>query len=273
MKICIKCNLEKDENLFYKNVNSCKECYNKANKQYREDHKQQISSYKEKYRKTHKEEIFISNKEYYKNNKKQILKIIKEYYIDNKEEKSKYNKDYYNNNKEEIERYNKEYYKNNKEEILKNVKAYRKNNKKEVAESKNSHDKNRRKIDYAYRLRRNISRTISIGLKKRSFSKNRGSAWSYLNYTPMGLRLHLEAQFNDLGNEWMNWDNYGVYDTNRKTWQIDHIIPQSEFFYISMEDDAFNKCWSLANLRPLETKQNMQDGATRSRHSKSITHD
>jgi hypothetical protein len=72
----------------------------------------------------------------------------------------------------------------------------------------------------------------------------------------------------------MNWDNYGVYkakewdDNNQLTWkwQIDHIIPHSEFLYSSMKDPVFIKCWSLDNLRPYSAKNNCIDGCFRSRH-------
>jgi hypothetical protein len=75
----------------------------------------------------------------------------------------------------------------------------------------------------------------------------------------------------------MNWDNQGVYnaktwnDEDQSTWkwQIDHIIPQSDLPYYSMEDENFKKCWALENLRPLSAKQNVLDGTRRTRHKKS----
>jgi hypothetical protein len=33
-----------------------------------------------------------------------------------------------------------------------------------------------------------------------------------------------------------------------------------------MQDDNFSKCWSLGNLRPLSSKQNLIDGIRRNRH-------
>jgi hypothetical protein len=59
--------------------------------------------------------------------------------------------------------------------------------------------------------------------------------------------LNLEKQFEP----WMNWQNHGVYknwddnDQSTWTWQIDHIIPQSDLPYTSMEDENFKKCWAL----------------------------
>lgn len=38
--------------------------------------------------------------------------------------------------------------------------------------------------------------------------------------------------------------------------------------YTSMEDENFQKCWALSNLRPLSAKQNNSDGVRRIRHKK-----
>jgi hypothetical protein len=74
----------------------------------------------------------------------------------------------------------------------------------------------------------------------------------------------------------MNWDNQGAYnsktwDDNDKStwkWQLDHIIPQSDLPYTSMQDENFKKCWALSNLRPYSAKQNSIDGARGTRHNK-----
>lgn len=72
----------------------------------------------------------------------------------------------------------------------------------------------------------------------------------------------------------MNWNNHGKYDPktwddndpNTWTWQLDHIIPHSEFKYTSTEDEEFKKCWALNNLRPYSAKKNLIDGASKIRH-------
>jgi hypothetical protein len=73
----------------------------------------------------------------------------------------------------------------------------------------------------------------------------------------------------------MNWSNWGKYvkkswdDNDQATWkwQLDHIRPQSDFTCISMEEDSFQQCWALSNLRPYSAKQNNIDGGSRVRHS------
>ena len=76
----------------------------------------------------------------------------------------------------------------------------------------------------------------------------------YLPYSMIELKEHLEKQFEP----WMNWNNHGSVKSDHKTWQIDHIIPQSKFPYTYMSDDNFKKCWALENLQPLEAIANIK---------------
>ena len=48
----------------------------------------------------------------------------------------------------------------------------------------------------------------------------------------------------------MTWDNYGK-------WHIDHIVPRSFFEFTSIEDTEFKYCWSLDNLQPLWSAENI----------------
>jgi hypothetical protein len=124
--------------------------------------------------------------------------------------------------------------------------------------------------DIPFKLKKRISRNIWGILKKNNSNKNGISCVKYLTYTTNELKLHIENQFES----WMRWDNWGRYDDktwndsdqSTWTWQLDHIIPQSDLPYTSMEDDNFKKCWSLNNLRPLSAKQNYLDGINRTRH-------
>jgi transposase-like protein len=121
------------------------------------------------------------------------------------------------------------------------------------------------------RLRKVFSKAIHRELKALLSDEKYISCTQNLPYSIKELKAHLEAQFEP----WMTWDNWGVYnletwkddDQTTWVWHIDHIKPCSEFIYKSMQDEQFQKCWALANLRPLSAKQNVSDGATRIRHS------
>ena len=105
------------------------------------------------------------------------------------------------------------------------------------------------------KLRRSISSAVYSALK---FAKNNLSIFSKLPYSFNDLKVHLESLFEP----WMNWNNYGKYDRNNKTWQLDHIIPQCVLIYHSMDDENFKRCWSLSNLRPLDSYENLLKGKT-----------
>lgn len=54
----------------------------------------------------------------------------------------------------------------------------------------------------------------------------------------------------------MTWENYGVYDENRATWQLDHIIPCASFNLL--EENEQRKCFHYLNYQPLWTLDNIE---------------
>jgi len=122
------------------------------------------------------------------------------------------------------------------------------------------HGLSRRKDYFKYllsdptrRLKLNTSVAVRRALKSRYINKNKESAWDYLPFTATQLKDHLEK----LWESWMNWDNYGGrLNEPRKTWHLDHIVPQNNFNFTSMNDPQFIECWSLSNLRPLDKHEN-----------------
>ncbi len=135
--------------------------------------------------------------------------------------------------------------------------------------------KNRRKNDPIYRLMRSMSIQVYLMLKGKKAGK---STEKLLPFTKEQLKEHIEKWFKEPGNEWMNWENQGVYnpktwdhggkieDKSTWKWQLDHKKPISHF-NINIEnpenDPEFQECWDLSNLRPLSAKQNIIDGNRR----------
>jgi len=90
----------------------------------------------------------------------------------------------------------------------------------------------------------NFSRRMRKSLNGIKESKS----WEKLvDYTLEDLVKHLEKQFK-IG---MSWDNYGE-------WHIDHIIPVSSFSFDNVDSEDFKKCWSLTNLQPLWSYENIK---------------
>lgn len=185
------------------------------------------------------------------------LNQINKWNINNIERVKKNYKYWCENNIDKIKEYKKNYGVKNSD-YLKNKKSiYYKNNKSKILKKIYEYYKKRIKNDPAFKLRRMISSRVRQILFKNNTSKNGKSILKYLPYTMQELRQHIESQFEP----WMNWDNYGIYKIDgERTWNVDHVIPQSLLPYDSMEHPNFKKCWAINNLRPLGAIENIKKG-------------
>lgn len=127
----------------------------------------------------------------------------------------------------------------------------------------------KRDTDPEFKLRKTVSGSISKALKTQNSRKN-CSILEKLPYSKNELKIYIESLFEP----WMTWQNWKPYnskawndnDPSTWTWQLDHIIPQSDLPYNSMDHPNFKICWALENLRPYSAKLNILDGARRIRH-------
>lgn len=71
-KICKKCQTTKDETLFVKGKNYCKECNKIMCKEYKLNNKEKISEYNKSYKNEHKEEIAAYNSDYHQEHKERV---------------------------------------------------------------------------------------------------------------------------------------------------------------------------------------------------------
>ena len=99
----------------------------------------------------------------------------------------------------------------------------------------------------AHNLRKRISRLIRGQVKISSMLDNLGCSIEY-------LIKHLEFQFEP----WMNWNNYGPCNSNKLTWNIDHIEPLCKFD-LSNPEQLKTVC-HYSNLRPLLAQKNSAKG-------------
>ncbi len=245
-KICSKCGEEKelcmDNFYFRKGINKwrkdCKTCCIIRIVKYRENNDEKVKICAANYIKKHKNEIKKYNKKWYENNKN--------------------NPNYKNKEKNR--------YLNNREYYISKSKEYAKNNRNKI----NERYKIKKKLNIQFAVKERVRSLFKFALKQRSINKNRTSTFDMLPYTVNDLIKHLESQFES----WMNWSNWGQYipkkwndnDSSTWTWQLDHVIPQSEFKYQTINDPEFLACWKLENLRPLKAKDNIIEGTNRTRH-------
>lgn len=173
---------------------------------------------------------------------------------------------YRSKNKDKLKISRSRYVEKNREKLLSYWKNYRKENHERRKELRKVYEKKKLKNNISFRLRKSVRNSIYCAIL-RSGSKKNGSILENLPYTIDELKKHLESLFES----WMTWDNWGVYnpatwdenDQSTWTWQIDHIILQSDLKYDSFDHPNFKKCWSLDNLRPYSSKKNILEVKTR----------
>lgn len=134
-----------------------------------------------------------------------------------------------------------------REEKLAKLKISR--NTDEYREKRNQYERKRYSEDIKYKIRHNMRVMIYSRLRSRLYDKNYKATFDIVPYTLEELMDHLQSKFLP----GMSWDNYGK-------WHIDHIIPDANFNYTSVDDPEFQKCWALDNLQPLWGPANLSKG-------------
>jgi hypothetical protein len=157
----------------------------------------------------------------------------KKYSLKNKDKIKKYNKEYRNKNKDRLKEYHNDWRSNNI-----TYKEYRRD-----------YEKNKKHNDNKYRLSVYTRTSVWTCLKERGVNKYK-STFDLLPFTLEGLMDHISNLFI----EGMSWDNYGE-------WHLDHIKPMSSFKFNSINDPEFIECWSLSNLQPLWSHDNLSKGS------------
>lgn len=217
MKVCSKCNVEKEFEAFVKDKSKadgkhpwCKVC----------------------------------KKAHYQVNRDSVLAQKKQYLETNRDAIREYKAAYYEANKDVIIEKGKGYYEANKNTILKRNSAWQKTNKSWVNTWSKQYRAKKIKIDPSHKIKNNIRtrvrRCIIDGRKSASTLELLSCAFDH-------ARAHLEAQFA----EGMSWDNYGV-----NGWHIDHIIPCASFDLTDPEQQRqcfhytnLQPLWAKDNLR------------------------
>jgi len=243
VKTCTKCSREKPLGQYSRHRLCslglspwCNQCL----KDYRNEHIEEIrTKARRRYRKMAKDVKFVlksrrKSNRYYRTNRIARLRYAESFRSieRHREKQSKYYKKYRRRHLRCLRSYCRKYQKRNRSRL-------------------NKYLVERRHRDPAFRLKSYVSSQVSTALKRRGYSKNGGSTFKSLGYSPIDLKRHLESLFTRR----MSWKNYG------SCWSVDHIIPRCRFPYTSLEDPLFLKCWNLKNLRPLPCKDNLRKGS------------
>ena len=205
-----------------------------------------------RYREKNKLKIRAIGKEWRKNNLELCRLRQRERYQKDKEKHIKYTKTWLENHPKKVKvkrsLSHEKWYKANKEKILKDNKTWRDNNKDKVRNWHNDREKSRiwysdkLKNDPNFRLRSYTSSRIHAMLQ----GKKTTSTHELLGCDIQFYKEYLEKQFQ----QDMTWANHGAI------WEIDHIIPVSQFDLNDHKHQKLAFHWS--NTRPLY-KQNNRD--------------
>ena len=245
MKICIKCNIEKEYFDFYKNKSNkdgyggkCKDCTKIDVKAYRDNNLDKAKKAVNDYRSRNLEKSV------------EYSKIWRE---ENKEYKKEKDREYSFKNKEIIKERSRIWYENNKEYSKEKARIWREENREYKKEKdreyslKNKDKRNKRHYarmleDPLYNLSHSIRGLLYISINKK-YSKN-SKTQEILGCSFEEFKLYLESKFED----WMTWENKGLYNGELNYgWDIDHIIPTSS---AETEEDII-RLNHYTNLQPL----------------------
>ena len=120
------------------------------------------------------------------------------------------------------------------------LKKWREENKEKLREYQKKY---KTEVDKLYRFKYKIRALVSRGIKKVNTNGNTDGE-KILGCSFKELREYIESQWED----WMNWDNYGLYNGELNYgWDIDHIKPLS---LCESEEDVY-KLNHYTNLQPL----------------------
>lgn len=125
---------------------------------------------------------------------------------------------------------------------------YRNVCKKCMNQQNNKLNKKRLQTDSLYKLKITIKDSIRKAIKQNNYKKESKTV-DILGCSFVEFKLYIESKFES----WMNWKNHGIYNKNKATWQLDHIIPISSAKTI----EDIIKLNHYSNFQPLETLKNI----------------
>jgi hypothetical protein len=290
-KVCIKCELEKSVNDFYKRKNGfysyCKSCHNELNKKYNinrdiekkrsdelaryhknkhkykertkkyyEKNSQKLIDYQKKYREENPEKIKSRSKKYREENIEKVKLRAKVYCEQNVEKLKQYRQ----NNLEKRRERSKIYREENPEKLKSYSKKYREENPEKIKDSHKSwREKNKEKIRERVNLRFssdiNFKLAHTLRTRTKDYIKKKKGIKSGKTSELVGCSWsELRYYLESKFKEGMTWENHSFYG-----WHIDHIKPLASFDLTDPEQQK--QAFHYTNLQPLWWRENLEKGA------------
>ena len=256
MKVCSKCNIEKDLEEFHKKRDNkdghrktCKKCRSEDNKRYKKMVDEKFLAGEFPLPETKlcikcKVEKDISRFPRRKGSADGCRNDCNDCHLEGK-------KRYHSDHKEKLSEKAKKRYVDNRDSRLQKAANYRKENKEKIRLWQQANKdyfafyaRNKRQDDIEYRIACNLRGRVRHAL----FGNGKSiTTEEFLGCNFEHARAHLESQFTD----GMSWGNYGFYG-----WHIDHIIPCASFDLT--DPDQQRQCFHYTNLQPLWAEDNIR---------------
>lgn len=218
IKLCRKCNLEKNVNEFRIKIvygkeyvyTYCRKCERDLCREYSQKNKIKISKYMKEYRQKNIEKIKSKEKEYKKKNRDKVNQWNRESHQRNKETRNFKKRIYSKNNREKINQYIKE----------------------------------KKEKDYIFKFNHTIRNNILQAFKKKGLIKSK--------YVEEIVGCKLDFLYNYLLKTYKN--NYGYEWNGIEKVHIDHINPLK----LCKTEEEVIKCCHYTNLQLLKAKDNLE---------------
>ena len=121
--------------------------------------------------------------------------------------------------------------------------------KKKNRETTNRNNKRKSKEDIFFKIKESIRKSIRRLLKKNNYKKE-SKTTEILGCSFEEFKKHIENQFEP----WMNWENRGIRNLQKKTWELDHIIPMAS---AKTKEDVL-RLNHYTNFQPLDGWENLK---------------
>jgi hypothetical protein len=256
MKLCKKCNVNKELEYFSKSKSSkdglnnwCKECNKEYLRSYYFENKELYSNRSKKYYELNFNIIKENSKKWRENNLEYTKEYQKKYYSENNDEILDYKREHYIKNRDKYKKKASQWREENKDIYLEYLKYWRNDNpsyNKEYLKEWYLYNESKRSEYYQNNRLNNPHivawRTVLKNAIQRINTKKSKSTIEMLGYSPDDLKNHIQLLFSD----GMSWNNWGE-------WHIDHKIPVSKFdkntpMSVVNNLDNLQPLWSIDNL-------------------------
>lgn len=172
------------------------------------------------------------------------IDFIEEWSENNKESRAKIRKKY--SEKDSTKEHRHKYYIDNKEDHNKRSREWREmpGNRERL----NERHRQRYMTDVMYKLKFSMRNMVYKSMINNGYNKRSKTA-TIIGCTFEELKKYIESKFD----EWMSWDNYGLYNGEiNYGWDFDHIVPLSS----AKTEEEIIKLNNFKNIQPLCSKIN-----------------